>query len=246
MKVNSLTIVIISIIVIFGGVFISDSMGLWQTESSKEPMKFSSGTFEGQPNPDDIRGSFSFGDIENAFGVDASLIADAFGIQTNDPASVKAKDIEEIYSDIGEDIEIGTGSVKKFISLYTGLPYESDDFLPSSAIEVLKSSIKWNDEMLPSLEAYIIDMTIDLSFEDADKEDVQKDDNTETEHTDEIGIKGQTTVADAIAYGISLDEIEEVLGIKIDKENMLIRDLCDQNGLSFGTIKDALNEKLDN
>ena len=44
-------------------------MGSWQTESNKQPKKFETGEFEGMPNPEDIRGSYYFSDIENAFNI---------------------------------------------------------------------------------------------------------------------------------------------------------------------------------
>lgn len=219
------------------------------TESTKEPSKFTSGDFEGKPNPEDIRGSYSFSDIENAFGVEASLIAAAFGIQTEDPGSVKAKDIEEIYDGVGEEIEIGTGSVKKFVSLFTGLPYEGDDFLPQTAVEILKAEGKWDKKMEEALNGYFLegDLIIgEIVLDMNEKEETSLDLGNESsiEHTEEIGIKGKSTVADAVSYGIPLEDIEAVLGFQVQNENMLIRDLCEQNGLSFGTIKEQLNDMI--
>lgn len=242
MKANGLVIVISSLIVIFGGVLLADLLGVWHTESNKEPMKFTSGAYEGQSNPDDIRGSYTFSDIENAFGVEASLIAEAFGVNTDDPGAIKAKDIEEIYSGLDEELEIGTGSVKRFVAIYTQLPYDGEDLLPLSAVVVLKSEGKWTDEIAGDMDGYILENeTIDLDVLDTQLEG-QID---EVEHDEEIGIKGKTTVADAISYGISLETIESVLGIEIKNENMLIRDLCDANGLSFGTVKEALSELIE-
>lgn len=240
MKINSLVVAIVSIIVIFGGIFVAESLGLWQTESTKEPMKFTSGEFEGQSNPDDIRGSYSFGDIEAAFGVEAAIIAEAFGISADNPETIKAKDLEEIYSDLGENIEIGTGSVKKFVSLFTGLPYEGEDYLPKSAVAVLDGYDKWNDDVKLSMEGYIIDVDMTTHIDAS-----ESDDKDNVEHAEEAGIKGNTTVADAISYGITLEEVEKIMGIKIENENMLIRDICEQNGLNFGTIKELLSEKIE-
>lgn len=237
MRIKSMMVACLSAVIVFGGIFIANSMGFWQTESTKEPLKFAEGEFEGMPMPDDIRGSYSFKDIENAFGVDANIIAQAFNIQTEDPGSVKAKNIEEIYGDLGENVEIGTGAVKKFISLYTGLPYEGEDYLPISAIDVLKANGKLNDDMEASLDGYVLEISLDVDLDIADT-------TSKDEHVEEIKIKGKTTVADAISYGISLTEIEEIIGVEIDNKNMLIRDLCEQNGLSFSTVKDKLSEKL--
>ena len=55
-------------------------MGWWQTESTKEAAVFTSGEFAGQANPADIRGSYTFGDVEKNFGIPAALLAQAFGV----------------------------------------------------------------------------------------------------------------------------------------------------------------------
>ena len=240
MKIKSMLVAFLSVSILFGGIFIADTFGVWQTESTKQPSKFTEGAFKGLPIPDDIRGSYSFKDIEDAFDIDAVILAKAFNINSDDPSSIKAKDIEEIYGELGENIEIGTGSVKKFVSLYTGLPYEYDEYLPMTVVDVLMENDQWNQEMSASIKDYLIDVEFKSELLVSDGEE-----SSEEEHIEEIGIKGKTTVADAISYGISLEEIEAILGVEINNENMLIRDICEQNGLSFSTIKQQLNDKIE-
>lgn len=239
MKIKSHVVFLIAAVFVFGGIFVADQLGLWQTEAEKVPMKFTEGAFEGESNPDDIRGSYSFSDIENAFGVKAEMIATAFNLQVEDVGNLKAKDIETYYSGLDEDIEVGTGSVKKFVSLYTGLPYSGDDYLPQTAIEVLKTSGVWNESMAGELEGFILEIDAFVPFID---QDIQSE--NEEEHEEDIAIKGKTTISDALSYGIPLEEIELILGVEIPNENMLIRDLCTQNGLNFSEVKAALNALL--
>ncbi|MDD2497776.1 MAG: 4Fe-4S binding protein [Desulfitobacteriaceae bacterium] len=57
-------------------------------------------------------------------------------------------------------------------------------------------------------------------------------------------ISGNTTVEDIIGFGLTLEEIEKIMGIKIQNTNMPIRSLCEQNNLSFGTVKAEIHLKL--
>lgn len=240
MKLNTKIIVVITAVVIFGGIFASNSLGYWQTESSKIPKTFESGEFAGEPMPEDIRGSYSFEDVENAFGVEAGIIAAAFNLNSEDPGAIMAKDLEEIYEDF--PVEIGTGSLRKFVSLYTGLPYDGEDFLLTTTVDVLKANSKWNEQMEEDLAGMVFET--DPAFP-IQVELVEKIPEDEEDKEEEIAVKGKTTVADVIAYGIPLEEIEGIMNIHIDNENMLIRDLCEQNGLSFSTVKTQLNEMLE-
>ena len=73
---------------------------LWQTTSSKVPATYSSGEFAGEYNPADIRGSYSFGDIEEAFAVPVTALAEAFAVvDTENPAAFLCKSLEELYGE---------------------------------------------------------------------------------------------------------------------------------------------------
>lgn len=141
MKINSKTLLTSFVLILVVGIAGAKLTGLWITESTKEPVKFSEGEFEGQYDPEDIRGSYTFCDIEDAFGIKAELIAEAFNIETDDPCSVKAKDLETVYGYLDEDTEIGTGAIKMFVAFYTGLPYGDIEYLPSTAVDVLKGKV---------------------------------------------------------------------------------------------------------
>ena len=67
MKKTRLIIAISVVVLIFGGVMISDALGFWQTTGSKVPQKIESGKFTGEFDPWDIRGSYTFGNIEDNF-----------------------------------------------------------------------------------------------------------------------------------------------------------------------------------
>lgn len=249
MKLKNQWLVIAIFVIVFGGVFVFDSLGMWKTESSKEVSKISEGQFAGEGNPEDIRGSYSFNDIDDNFDIEPAILAKAFNIQSDDPGSIKAKDLETLYTDLGDDMEIGTGAVKQFVASFKGLPYEGEDYILSSTIAVLKEHDKWSDELESQFSELIIE--VDEMNPKSVEYDQSIDSNAQNseesaDHEEVIGIKGKTTVSDAISYGITMEQIEEVLGVEVTNENMLIRDICEQNGLSFSSVKDKLSSLLSN
>ncbi|MGI6711809.1 MAG: hypothetical protein ACOX4L_03620 [Bacillota bacterium] len=237
---KSRTLFIAIIIITFGGLLLADGLGYWQTTSNKQPTRINQGAYKGLPNPEDIRGSYTFLDIEKAFAIDSSVLARAFNIDTNNPDLLKAMDIEKAYSYLGDDFEIGTGSVRLFVSIYTGVPYVSVDNLPSTAVKVLEEHGKWTDTLEEELGNYIIPVD-DTPIPFSPSPDTKSPDE---EHPVTGEISGKTTVKDVINFGLTLKEVEEIMGMEIKNTNLPIRDLCEQNGLSFGTIKAAIYSKL--
>jgi hypothetical protein len=67
MKMRAWMLGVVAVGIMFGSVLISDALGYWQTESTKTPAVISTGEFAGEADPADIRGSYSFGDVEAAF-----------------------------------------------------------------------------------------------------------------------------------------------------------------------------------
>ena len=87
MIIKSKSLAIILVTFIFGGILFSTWMNWWQTESDKTPNRYSKGEFKGEFDPSDIRGSYTFGDIEASFNIPAVLLAEAFGISPDMDAS---------------------------------------------------------------------------------------------------------------------------------------------------------------
>lgn len=255
MKLKTIYIPFIFAVIVFGGIFLFDSLGLWQVESSKEPSVIREGEFAGMSDPGDIRGSYSFSDISASFEVTPELLAKAFGISVDNPGDFMCKDLETYYELGSDEMEVGTGSVREFVAIYTNLPYEGDDGFPDTAVAVLKEAGKWSDELEDAYSHRIVvvsDIT-NLGFTvEADTESESSEtklSETETseeveEHDETIGVKGKTTVADIISWGVSKEEIEAVLGVDVANENLLIKDICTQNDLSFSEMKSELNDLL--
>ncbi|MGB5823571.1 MAG: hypothetical protein WBH44_05820 [Proteocatella sp.] len=238
MKSRMLFIMIL--LITFGGIYVADILGFWQTESTKVASIIEEGDYKGLANPEDIRGSYTFLDIENSYGIDSSILAKAFNIKTDNPDTVKTMEIEEAYSYLGDELEIGTGSVRLFVAIYTGVPYTAAENIPSTAVSVLKDSGKWSDTLQGELAEYIIQV------EAVQTEAVlpSKDDSSE-QHEASEGVTGKTTVKEVIAMGITLEELESIIGAKIENQNLPVKDVCDQNGLSFPTVKGDISKILE-
>ncbi len=146
MRIGRAGVLISVAILILGGIAVSDALGLWVTESTKEPAKITSGDFQGFSDPNDIRGSYTFADIEKSFGVTVASIAEAFQIEGTDEAkaSYKCNGLEEKYAGLSQ--EIGTGSVRLFVGLAAGLPVEKGAYLPETATNWLLENAKLSDE----------------------------------------------------------------------------------------------------
>lgn len=161
MKVNSRILAITILILVFGGVGLSNILGLWRTESSKVPAKYTSSDLKNQYNPADIRGSYSLKDISSSFNIPMQDLSKAFNIE-KDIDTFKVKDLEVLYKDLKEkNIEIGTASVRYFVALYVNLPFELSEeiYLPKAAVDILESKVKLSEKD----KAYINNHTVELS-----------------------------------------------------------------------------------
>ena len=137
MKLNSKVLAALVAAIMFGGIFVSSAFGLWQTESTKVAAVYTEGDFAGQANPADIRGSYTFGDVEKNFNVPSAVLAQAFAVESENPSDFQVKLLEEMYAESA--FEVGTGSVRLFTAFYLGLPYDlsSDIYIPETRAQIL-------------------------------------------------------------------------------------------------------------
>jgi hypothetical protein len=256
MKLTSKPLAIILVVLMFGGIIFSKVQGWWETESTKEAAVYTEGEFEGQANPADIRGSYTFGDVEKNFDVPAELLVQAFGVQTNDAAAYPVKSLEEMYTTSLQ--EVGTASVRLCVAFYLGLPFDlsTDIYLPQSAAEILNSRdltpenrIYLDKHIVPNLNSEILPTTpMPQPQREETVSEVEVPVSTE-EHApivEEGVIKGKTTFAELLNWGLEADRIEEILGVQMPlSTGMTVKDFCTQNRLSFETIKADLQSEVD-
>ena len=257
MRLTSKPLAALVIAIMFGGIFFSSALGWWQTESSKEAAVYTEGEYAGQANPADIRGSYTFGDVEKNFGIPPARLARAFGVQDDDPAAFAVKGLEEMYAESSQ--EIGTASVRLFVALYLGLPFDlsTDVYLPESAAAILRER-HLNAENVAYLDAHTVPnpgtagnlpAATAAAPEGSAPVATQPAPQLTPEHTPSAApgtVIGKTTFAQLLEWGLTAETIEQVLGMPMPPApGMTVKDFCTQNGLSFETIKPALQAEVD-
>jgi hypothetical protein len=253
MTLKSKPLAALVVAILFGGIIFSSAMGWWQTESNKEAAVYTQGEFAGQANPADIRGSYTFGDVEQNFGISAALLAEAFGVQSSDPDNFQVKSLEELYA--RSEAEVGTASVRLFVAFYLGLPFDlsGDIYLPETAAVLLRQR-SLSSEQAAYLDAHTVPNPAGETEparptpQSAPVETVQptpQSDGTHSGSTERM-VKGKTTFAELLEWGVSSAAIENVLGMPMPPApGMTVKDFCNQNGLSFETIKPAMQLEVD-
>ena len=248
MNLTSKPLAAIIFVVLFGGIAFTTAMGWWQTMSTKEAATYAEGEFAGQANPADIRGSYTFGDVEKNFGIPPSVLAQAFKVESGDPAAFAVKSLEEIYAE--SEFEIGTASVRLFVAFYNGLPFDlsTDIYLPEEAAGLLKER-NLTPEQLTYLEAHTVPGSAAATAPEADTapaaESTPAAESASSEASTEKLIKGKTTFQEVLDWGVSQEVIEQVIGAPMPNPLTKVKDFCTEQGLSFETIKPALQAEVD-
>lgn len=243
MTLNSKTLAVLVVGILFGGIILSATLGWWQTESTKQAAKFTSGEFAGQANPDDIRGSYTFGDVENNFGIPVEVLGEAFGV-TGDAASFQVKNLEAISAESG--LEIGTSSVRLFVAFYKNLPLDlsTDIYLPESAVKILLGH-----SLTAEQAAYLEAHTVAAESQAAQPVPAETSEIPPTathEESSERVIKGKTTFDDLLGWGMTREAIEKITGAPLPNPSSLtIKEYASANNLDFETIKTSLQAEVD-
>jgi hypothetical protein len=246
MTLNSKSLSTILFVVVFGGIAFASLMGWWVTESTKVPATFTDGEFAGQANPADIRGSYTFGDIADSFDVTPGTLAQAFGIQADDPAAFEVKELEAIYLNSG--YEIGTTSIRLFVAYHTGLPFDTtgqEIFLPESATNILLARENLLPEQIGYLEKYTVTVDGSLPSEPSLAEATPLPAEVASTTSEEYTVKGKTTFGELVTWGVPQSIIEQLIGARMPDPAMALKDYASANGLNFETLKPALQAEVD-
>jgi len=219
------------------------ALNIWNTSGRKEPARYSAGEFAGQYDPSDIRGSYSFADINKAFEVPVEDLAKAFGFtEAADPAALRAKDIEGTYGKM-EGGELGTDSLRLFVAYYIGRPYtsEEDTLLPGPAVSILKAKTNLTEEQEQGLK----EITISLPKVKPSPPEGSAESPTEHQATEEFKMRGKTTFNELLEYGIKKEEIEQILGMPMGREAETVRDFVVDKGMEFSEIKSKFEQLIE-
>jgi len=232
MKLKSKHLVPMILVVFAAGIGGTMALNLWKTEGSKIPAKFSTGEHEGEYNPSDIRGSYTFSNISEIFKIPLEDLSKAFGLDgVENVAEFQCKELKELYPEPPEG-EIGTDSAKLFVALYTGLPHTPEETtrLPTPALSVLRE--KLSETQLEEVKKKIVNLS--------GLKPVSSKDTEEHSSDQDRAVRGKTTFAELQDWELTKEEIEQVLGIPMGKPGVTVRDHCIENEIEFSEVKTAL------
>jgi len=127
MKLTAGKASILVVLIILGGVQLANLLGFWQTKSAKVPKLISEGDFAGSYDPGDIRGSYTFADIEKNFDVPAEVLAEAFALPALSAAGNAEADADSAADEADGDADsavegappAGSYSAKNVEELYS-------------------------------------------------------------------------------------------------------------------------------
>jgi hypothetical protein len=252
MRLKSIPLAILVFVILFGGIAVTSAMNWWQTESSKIPARYTEGDAAGQYNPADIRGSYTFGDINKNFGIPLTDLQTAFRLPAGeDVSTTKVNSLETLYE--GLPVEMGTGSVRLFTAFYLGLPYDlasnEETYLFPEAAAVLKASGKMTGDQTEFLSTHTL--TDDQPSSDTTVPVVEATQSptpaaASTEHVAPTGtITGKTTFQQLLDMGLSAADIQAAIGEPVPDPAMIVKEYATAKGLDFSTLKTTLQSKLD-
>jgi hypothetical protein len=176
------------------------------------------------------------------------VLAQAFAIQADDLAAYQVKNLETQFE--ASPVEIGTSSVRLFVAFYLGLPFDlsTDIYLPETAAALLQDR-----PLSPEQSVYLAKHTASPVGEAAGEQVTQPVSTPEatapaSEATAQI-IKGKTTFAELLDWGVSQATIEQILNeagasFPVDT-SITIKNFCTDNNLDFESIKLALQAAVD-
>lgn len=240
------------VVLLFGGIYLTIGTGHWATDRKAEPIKLQSGDYD----PADIRGSYTFTEVEKFFGVPATFLFEAFGIpEEKRTDAFQIKEMEGLFEPVileGTEIEVGTDLVRVFTSLYTGLPYQSDEttHLPEGLVKTLIQEQKLSEDQKAYWETHTFPLI--LAGSAPTQEEIQTTTSTEqpqaehspTAESAAVDIKGRTTMGELLDFGLTKEQFKDLAGIEMPGAAIKMKDFVDANGLDMETIKAKILEVL--
>lgn len=288
MKIRHIHVFFAIIIILGGGIWVSNELGLFATAgrgstsvtgsgrgrqvyslSSDASIETSSINMNSEIQSLDklsgqvhdiaeIRGSFTLEEVEQLYGVPPEAIIEGFNLSKDtNPAIFRLNNLKEIYHPVeleGEIYEVETDTVKTFVSLYTGMPYISEEtfYLPKHAVDYLINRNKLSGEKKDYWENHTFDLIL-IKSDSSDKFNEEKNitdyPEEETikieEFTKNTSIAGRTTIAELLAMGIDEESFKKLTGLEIpEQKNISVRDYAVSNGIDFGEIRGKLETFL--
>ncbi len=159
MRINIKFLIILILAIVFGGISISNSAGIWKTQSEKIPNKINSDEGQEIYDPLSIKGSYTFSDVSKYFEIPIEDLAKAFGLNISKAKSFKCKDVKTLNTEFSTSA-IDIDSVRYFVAFYKGIKVDLnvDVYLPSLAKDIIINKGKPLDEQVEYLNKHLIEI----------------------------------------------------------------------------------------
>ncbi len=142
-----------------------------------------------------------------------------------------------------------------FTSLYTGLPYQSDEttHLPEGLVKSLIQEQKLSEDQQAYWETHTFPLILAGT---APAQETQAAASTEQLHEQPqaasspaaesaaVDIKGRTTMSELLDFGLTKEQFKDLTGIEMPGAAIKMKDFVDANGLDMETIKAKILEVL--
>lgn len=260
LKAQGLAVAVI--VFIFGGILAGGALGYWKTTASKVPAQFTSGEYVGQYDPADIKGSYSFKNISDSFGIPVEILSEAFGLdEKEDAGAFQCKTLETRYEALKDKgYEIGTDSVRVFVALYKGLPVElAGTFIPKEAYGILERDANLTSEQEEYFSSHIVELRVAEGQQSAEAameaveaspaaNESKTTDNTVNVPQDSVNdrqVRGKTTFKELLDWGLTKGEVEGVISGDMPDTATTIKDYCTEKSIEFSGIKVELQAIID-
>lgn len=211
--------------------------------TASEPLRFSSGPFEGEPMPTYIKGSYTFATISKFYDIPLNTLAQAFMVPLDRAETLQSGDLKILYQELlSMGKELGNSSVVMFVSLYKGIPYEPHEptFLLEPAVQILESS-GMLDLLSPEELQYVREHTILPDEISNVRWDMISDEPQSYEDRSPPQINANTTFQQLIDAGIPENVILEVIGATaMPALDTVLRDYCVLNKIQFSHVREEL------
>lgn len=248
--ISTRLLALLSVIAILGTVLVTSLLGIWRTESLKVPKLITEGELAGSYDPGDIRGSYSFEDIEVNFEVPSEFLAASYGFTLEDAGTHLAKEIGEYFETFleGTDTDMGTDSLRYLVSLYLGYPYETEEgtVIPLQAIALLQDAGRITAEQAETLKTVAIDISgfvTEGAQVPAEQEPaITVDESPVPESV--LEIRGKDTFDDILSMGFTEEQVESALGSPMPDRDLVVRDYLVEQGKEFSEFKTKLEQLL--
>lgn len=137
-------------------IVVTQALGIWDSDKDNAPEAGADGSY----SVEDIKGSLTFSEVEEYYGIPVSALAEAFGVDAAKAADFQCKDVSTIYPEASHVLNNNT--VKVFVAFYLGSDVDLGDgsiFLPNAAGTVIEREGSPTEEQRTYLASHMFDPT---------------------------------------------------------------------------------------